>query len=301
MSTNAVELRSIRKSFGRHCVLKGVDLDVPSGSVFAFLGNNGQGKSTTIRVLLGLMRADAGSARVLGCDVTRERRDVLARVGCLVEAPSAYPNLRGIEFLDIARRLKRLCRGEIDRVLEAVGLAQSGSRAIAQYSLGMKQRLALAHALMGRPQLLVLDEPTNGLDPEGMHEIRALIRGLPAAAGCTVFYSSHQLDEVEKTASHVALLRDGRVQLQTSLDALRDASGIRVTVDDPVRARQALGQRGFAGEVLDAETVLVHAVGREQAPAVNACVVDAGVALYASQSRRPTLEHWFLQAVGVAT
>src|SRR5690606_13719808 len=179
MPNAAIELQAVDKSYGPRRILKDLQLVVPERSVFAFLGNNGHGKSTTIRLLAGLAAPDRGSIRVLGQDIRQHRREVLAQMGCLIEAPSSYPNLTAREFLSIGACLKQLPRSEIDRALELVGLRPDRRQRIEHYSLGMRQRLALAHALLGRPRLLVLDEPTNGLDPDGIRDIRALLSGLP--------------------------------------------------------------------------------------------------------------------------
>ena len=293
----AIELRAVDKSFGGHAVLRQLDLQVPERSVFAFLGNNGHGKSTTIRVIAGLAAADAGSVQVLGRDIRRERRQVLAGTGCLIEAPSLYPNLTAPEFLSIATRLKRLPGTEASRVLELVGLRCDRRRRIEHYSLGMKQRLALAFALVGRPRLLLLDEPTNGLDPDGMQEVRQLLCALPERADCTIFFASHLLDEVEKTATHFAVLRDGSTRLQASVHELMQAlpSVLSLDVDAPDRAASLLQASGHAAEVDGAGRVTIAHVTREAAGRLHQLLVDAGVTLFESVHRKPSLEQWFLR------
>lgn len=291
----AIDLRAVDKFFGDHQVLRQLDLQVPERSVFAFLGNNGHGKSTTIRLIAGLAVADAGSVRVLGRDIRTARQQVLAETGCLIEAPSAYPNLTANEFLSIATRLKRLPAREIGRVLELVGLRVDRQR-IAHFSLGMKQRLALAFALVGTPRLLVLDEPTNGLDPEGMQDIRCLLSTLPARAECTIFFSSHLLDEVEKTATHMAVLRDGSVQMQASIRDLTQALPrvLSLDVDAPARAAALLQASGHAAEVDRAGRVTIPDVSRDIAGQIHRLLIDAEVTLFESAHRTPSLEQWFL-------
>lgn len=295
--TVAIELNSVDKSYGSHQVLRQLDLSVPERSVFAFLGNNGHGKSTTIRLIAGLAAADRGSIRVFGRDIRHERRQVLADMGCLIEAPSSYPNLTAVEFLSIATSLKRLPRSEIDRTLQLVGLRCDRRQRIEHYSLGMKQRLALAHALIGSPRLLVLDEPTNGLDPDGIQDIRRLLSTLPDSADCTIFFASHHLDEVEKTATHLAVLREGSILLQSSVADLtrRLTSILAIEVDDAAEAAGVLQSLGYAASVDGRNHVSVSGIDRDAAGGVHTSLVQAGRVLYQSTLRKPSLEQWFLQ------
>lgn len=292
--TPCIEYNQVGKSFGSTQILHQLDLQVPRGSVFAFLGNNGAGKSTAIRLMLGLLAPDAGQIRLFGLDVTQHRAQLMRKVGALVDAPSVYENLTAHEFLRIAVVLKGLTRNDITRVLQLVDLTDTGQTLIANFSLGMKQRLALAFALLGEPQLLVLDEPTNGLDPSGIQDIRALLRRLPAATGATVFLSSHQLDEVEKVASHIALLRDGRVQLQCALAdfKLHCSRGFILRCDVPQRARQLLEQQGYTVQQ-DAQQLYLPEINDAAAWHINALLVQAGVKLYEARQQQQSLEHWF--------
>lgn len=295
MSEYAIELEGVRKSYGTRVVLRHLDLRVPTGSLFAFLGNNGHGKSTTIRIMTGLARAQAGSIRVLGQDMALARKAILRQLGCLVEAPAAYANLHAREFLHIGCLLKNVPLAEADRVMETVGLQAGHRQCIGDFSLGMKQRLALANALIGQPRLLVLDEPTNGLDPEGIRDIRELLRRLPEQTGCTVFFSSHQLDEVEKTASHVAFLREGRTVFQ---GAMADLPGLGeedlvIDVGDPSRAGQLIREAGFAAQPEGATNWVVRAATREDAARLNGLLVTEGVPVFGVTRRRSTLEAWF--------
>nr|WP_315485558.1 ATP-binding cassette domain-containing protein [uncultured Undibacterium sp.] len=310
MQNMAIQMTSVVKRFKQHEVLRGLNLAVPERSIFAFLGNNGEGKSTAIRLMLGLLHPDQGTIQILGRDITRERKCILQQTGCLVEAPSVYPNLTAREFLRIACTLKDLPRTEIDRVLEIVGLSADGRRLIAQYSLGMKQRLALAHALVGSPKLLILDEPGNGLDPIGMQEIRGLIADLPDASNCTVFVSSHQLDEVEKIATHVALLKGGRVQFQSEMATLyaQQDGYLTLTVDDAVSAKRVLMEtlidQVFDVTITSAQSLRVDRVPQELSYRVNACLIKADLRLHQAIFEKPTLEQWFhqrMQNVSIAT
>jgi ABC-type multidrug transport system ATPase subunit len=300
--TLAIELKAVDKSYGRHVVLQQLALEVSERSVFAFLGNNGHGKSTTIRLIAGLSKPDAGSIRVFGRDIRRERRRVLSEMGFLIEAPSSYPNLTGTEFLSIGTRLKRLPATEIERVLELVGLHCDRRQRVEHYSLGMRQRLALAHALLGKPRLLVLDEPTNGLDPDGIQDVRRLLSTLPETAGCTIFFASHYLDEVEKMATHIAVLHNGSIRLQSSVEALSQqlVSALVVEVDDAARGADVLRSFGYAATHDARNQLLVSAIDRDHAGHVHRCLVQAGLTLYESVLRKPTLEEWFLRTASTS-
>jgi ABC-type multidrug transport system ATPase subunit len=297
MASHVIDMRGVRKAFGQHQVIDGLSLSVPEHSIFGFLGNNGEGKSTVIRMITGLLRADAGSIEVLGMDVRRQRRAILAQVGAIVDAPSLYPNLNATEFLRIGCTIKGLPRTAIGRVLELVGLHKAGGRLAAKFSLGMKQRLAIAHALLGSPRLLILDEPTNGLDPEGMRDMRALLTSLPAQAGASVFVSSHNLDEVEKMATHVALLKGGAIRFQAPIADLlaRQAGALAIDVGDAVRAEQLLAGAQYQVARSAGGQLTVTGVERHQADRVHALLVHAGVRLYQSVYHTPSLEQWFLE------
>lgn len=292
----AISLAGVDKRLGGRDILRQLSLDVPAGSVFAFLGNNGAGKSTTIRILTGLLDADRGKVEVLGRPIRSARMELLREVGCLVDSPALYPNLTAAEFLEIGRRIKGLPPAESGRVLELVGLAASARTRIAGFSLGMRQRLALAHAMLGRPRLLILDEPGNGLDPQGMRDIRTLLASLPQQTGCTVFLSSHQLDEVEKIATHLAVLHDGRVLCQEAVPQLlaRQPGLFLLEVDDSRRALALLAGLDLTARATGARTLEVGPVSAAEGPRLHVALVGAGLALYQSVYRTPNLEQWFL-------
>lgn len=297
MGELAIKMVEVSKSFGQHHVLRDLDLEVPAQSIFAFVGNNGEGKSTAIRLILGLLQPDRGHVQVFGRTMRTHRKDLIADIGCLVEAPSAYPNLTAREFLNIARVLKSLPASEIDRVLALVNLRTDAARLISKFSLGMKQRLALAHALMGQPKLLILDEPTNGLDPSGIQEIRELLCRLPERAGCTVFVSSHQLDELDKMATHLALLQGGVLRFQASMETIRQQqnSVVQLQVDDQIAALNLLHAEGFQASVQGALHILVKDVAQGAAWRLNELLVRAGIRLHESRSESMNLEQWFHQ------
>ncbi len=231
----AIETAGLGRRFGRQMGVDGVNLLVPERAVYGFLGQNGAGKTTTIRLLLGLLKPTAGTASIFGLDVQRSRCEAARLIGALVETPFHYDHLTGRENLAITRRLLAADKSEIDRVLETVDLTYAADRRVGGYSLGMRQRLGVARALIGKPRLLLLDEPTNGLDPHGILDMRKLIGSLPEREGVTMFVSSHILAEVEQTATHVGLMHQGRLLIQSSVVALRagQTKTVRLKVDRP--------------------------------------------------------------------
>ena len=222
---NIIETHDLCKQYGNALRVAHLDLDVPEGSVYGFLGPNGAGKSTTLKMILGLVRPTAGSIRVLGKSMDgKNRLAVLRQVGSLIESPSYYGHLTGEENLRIVQTLRGVPEKNIREVLQIVRLDGPRGKKVAHYSLGMKQRLGLAAALLGYPKLLILDEPTNGLDPAGIQEMRELICSLPERFGMTVVVSSHLLSEIDQMADHVAIIREGELVFQDTLEALHGRS-----------------------------------------------------------------------------
>ena len=238
----AIRTRGLTRQFPGGFGIRGLDLNVPEGSIYGFLGPNGAGKSTTIRLLLDLLRADSGEIALFGQPLNRGSRQALAMVGALVESPSLYGHLTGRQNLEVTRRLLDAPRTRIDAVLQRVGLLDSADRRTREYSLGMRQRLAIALALLGQPRLLILDEPSNGLDPAGILDMRRLLRQLAAEDGITVFISSHLLSEIDQIASHVGVLLAGELRFEGELEQLRGRVKPRLLIrcDAPLRARDVL-------------------------------------------------------------
>lgn len=297
-NNNVIRLTDVNKSFGPNSVLKQLNLTVPEHSVYAFLGNNGEGKSTTIRLLSGLLKADSGQIEVLGLDVASHKQQILQQVGTIVDSPALYPQLTAAEFLRIGCTLKGLGKTEINRVLDVVALSKAAKQKISTFSLGMKQRLALAHAILGNPKLLLLDEPTNGLDPQGMSQIRQLIKSLPETAGCSVFLSSHLLDEVEKVATHVALLQNGTVQMASSMANItqKTLGTLQLEVCSAPAAVRMLQCIGYQVTEQSSTRLAVNNITSDVTADINAGIVSNGMRLFQSVFHQPSLEQWFLQA-----
>lgn len=216
-----ITTEQLTKQYKNFTSVNNVSLHVRRGSIYGFLGPNGAGKSTTMKMLLGLTAPTKGSFTIDGKHFPNDRLKILREIGSFIEAPSFYANLTGRENLDVIRRILGLGQNAVEDALELVGLSEFGDRLAKKYSLGMKQRLGLAGALLGRPPILILDEPTNGLDPSGIHEIRNLVKSLPDLYDCTILISSHMLSEMELMADDVGILNHGRLLFEGSLDDLR--------------------------------------------------------------------------------
>ena len=301
MSDFALETRGLTRRFGRHLAVDAIDLQAPHRAVFGFLGPNGAGKSTTIRMVLGLCRPTSGEARVCGLDVTRNRIEAARQVGALLEAHGFYPNLTGRENLELARTLRNLGRPEIDRVLDQTDMRSAADRRVSDYSLGMRQRLGLARALMGSPPVLVLDEPTNGLDPDGIADMRGLLSELPDRTGATVLVSSHLLSEVEQIATHVGILNLGRLTVQGRLSDLltNQPQDIELATSNDARARTLALAAGY--DIVDtAEDLRLQLAPRDDARQVaaelNRALVEAGLDVHRLAPRPRTLEALYRQA-----
>jgi ABC-2 type transport system ATP-binding protein len=297
----AVETHGLTKRFGANVAVNGVELLVPRGCAFGYLGPNGAGKTTLIRTLLGLTRSDGGTMSLLGIPVPAQRSRAQARVGAIVDEPRFHPHLTGRDNL----RLLAAARGGDARArimpsLERVGLSERADDKVASYSMGMRQRLGVASCLLGDPELLILDEPMNGLDPAGMHEMRAMIISL-VDEGRTVVLSSHLLDEVERTCDAVAIVDRGRVVRQGPIDELTRGAGagsVQVDCAEPARAARLIDEAGItAGTSLtDAGVSVALPAGssRELVAEINRRLVEAGISVFGLQETRASLEEWFL-------
>ncbi|WP_029136819.1 ABC transporter ATP-binding protein [Nakamurella lactea] len=294
-----IETRGLRKSFrtrhGRQTAVDGLDLAVPAGGVHGFLGPNGSGKTTTIRMVLGLARADAGTVRLFGAEVPKSLPSVLGRVGAVVEQPRLFPGITGRRNLQVLARSINQDDRRVDAALAAVGLTDRAGDRYKAYSLGMKQRLAIAATLLKQPDLLVLDEPTNGLDPAGIREIRDLIRAL-AADGTTVLISSHILAEVQQVCDSVSIIGRGRLLAGGSVaEVLRSTtrpSEVRVRVPDPAAAAELLQGNGLTSRP-DGELLLVG--GAAEPAQITRLLAERGIYLSELTPVSADLESVFLQ------
>ena len=297
----AVETAGLTKRFGERTAIDRVDLHVPRGSAFGFLGPNGAGKTTMIRMLLGLTRASAGSMSLLGDPVPSERAEALERVGAIVEEPRFHPHLTGRENLRIIAAVRGPQAHErIAPALARVGLSERADEKVKKYSLGMRQRLGVARCLLADPQLLILDEPTNGLDPGGIQEFREMIRAMVEQEGRTVFLSSHLLDEVEKICDHAAIVDRGKILMQGAISELAGGGArheLIVGVDDSERALLILNgcEQVIEARRSDEGLRVVLAGEPSSAAEVNALLVGAGLAVARLEPVRQSLEQRFLE------
>lgn len=299
---NIIQTHDLCKQYGNALRVSHLDLHVPEGSIYGFLGPNGAGKSTTLKMILGLVRPTAGSIRVLGKDMdTSNRLSVLRQVGSLIESPSYYGHLTGEENLRIVQTLRGIPEKNIREVLQIVRLDGQREKKVAHYSLGMKQRLGLAAALLGYPKLLILDEPTNGLDPAGIQEMRELICDLPGRFGMTVVVSSHLLSEIDQMANHVAIIREGELVFQDSLEALhgRSRHHLALRTTNNAIARNLLAEQSVPCEEENGYLVL-PILSDEVAAQLTAFLAGNRLGIVRLEERQKSLEDIFLDLTGKA-
>jgi ABC-2 type transport system ATP-binding protein len=303
MAPLAIETRGLTHRFGRDPVLHEVDLDVPEGAIYGFLGPNGAGKTTTLRLLLGLLRRQHGAIRLFGESLETSRLELLRRIGSSIETPSIYGHLSAAENLEVWRRIFRCDRRRIPQVLDLVGLGGTRAKRVERFSLGMKQRLAIATALLHDPALLILDEPTNGLDPQGILEVRALLGDLSRQRGLTILVSSHILAEVERLVSHIGIMHLGRLRFQGTLAALRDRGAVEtvtaIDTSDNEAAAAVAAEAGTPGRIEDGKLQVAN-LSRDDAARLVAVLSARGLAVYEVTPARHDLERIFLDLVGGA-
>jgi ABC-type multidrug transport system ATPase subunit len=296
----AIETRGLTRRFGTRVAVDALSMTVPDKAVYGFLGRNGAGKTTTLKMLLGLLRPSSGTAVVGGIDVGRNRIGAARKVGALLEAHGFYGNLSGRENLDLTRSLLGVSATEIDRVLEVVEMRGEAGRRVSDYSLGMRQRLGLARAMLGAPPVLILDEPTNGLDPDGIADMRRFLKALPDRTGATVLLSSHLLGEIEQTATHIGIINEGRLVLEGELSRLKAelTPEIALRTDAPDRAGEVL-RRHYLTLVSESDGLVVRLRQGQDADrmsaTLNAALVQAGVAVFAMGPRARSLEGIYRQ------
>lgn len=299
MSDFIIETKNLSKKFGSRRVVNHVDLQVKKGEIYGFLGPNGAGKTTTIRMLLGLARPTQGSIQIFGKDIRKDKLSILKKVGSLVEYPSYYGHLTAYENLEAVRILLDAPKSRIEEVLSIVRLTKDAKRPVKGFSLGMKQRLGIATALLGNPELLILDEPTNGLDPSGIIEIRELIKSLPKEHGITIVISSHLLSEIDQMATQVGIISKGQMIFQDSITALRaqSTSKIKVTVNDGESAWKTLLTHGYKTDFIQDKLVIENCADQNVAEIVKS-LVQNDYSIYRVEEERKSLEEIFLELTG---
>jgi ABC-2 type transport system ATP-binding protein len=298
MKLPVIETKQLHFAFGAgQQILHNLNLQVPAGSIYGFLGPNGAGKTTTLRLLLGLLKKQQGTITLFGKDLQQHRMEILRRLGTLIEQPSLYLHLTGKENLQIFQLTYQCSKSRIDEVLQLVKLQQAANKKVKAYSLGMKQRLAIAIALLHDPEVLILDEPTNGLDPNGIIETRELIKELNREQGKTILVSSHLLGEVEKMATHVGIIHKGKLLFQGPLQELQQLkskqSAIEVEVSDTLKAQQVLGN--FPIRQVNGTKVMVNFESKERTAQMNTLLVQEGIAVYHLAVTQNDLENLFIQ------
>lgn len=297
-----VVLRTIglTKRFGRHYAVRDLDLAVHEGDLFGFLGPNGAGKTTTMRMVVGLVKPTAGRVEINGLDTRRHFLEAIAQVGSLVDIPAFYPHLSGRRNLKLLAAVAGgVPRGRIEELIAAVGLGHVARRKVRTYSHGMLQRLAIAQALLTRPPLLILDEPTTGLDPEGKLEFLTLLRNLARSERITVFISSHLLEEVEEICNRAAIIKEGRLLVCGEVRSLlaEELRTFKVVVSDPARARAMLEGQPWVEAVRDQDGRLLVTTRQEDAARIAEVVVGAGLRLEELSPRTKTLREVFMELV----
>lgn len=292
----AIQTHHLTRVFAGGQGVRDLDLDVPEGAIYGFVGPNGAGKTTTIRLILGLLRSDEGEVRLFDQVLTRRDRRALSTTGALVENPSLYPHLSARDNLEVTRRLIGVPKNRVDQVLQIVELGKDAHRPVREYSLGMRQRLGIALALLNQPRLLILDEPTNGLDPAGIAAMRQLIRHMARELGVSVFLSSHLLIEVEQLASHVGVIHQGHLLFQGTIDDLRATSvaPLEVACTDSTAACADLRRAGENPQIVDGRTLRLATL-RLADHEINRLLVERGHAVYRLVRREHSLEALFFR------
>jgi ABC-2 type transport system ATP-binding protein len=296
----ALSANHLTKIIGDRTIVSDVSFDLNPGEVFGFLGPNGAGKTTTIRMLVGLIKPTEGNVTVCGFDLRKQFEKAMRCIGCIVENPDLYRFMTGRENLEHFSRMLGVPSSEIERVASLVNLAHRLDQRVGTYSLGMRQRLGIAQAMLGNPRVLILDEPANGLDPAGIREIRELLRTLAAERGLAVFVSSHLLAEIELTADRVAIIHKGRILRSGSVrELISSQRAMEIRVDDVSRAEAIVRDRGV--ELTVANDALLVPIEEAEAPPLIAALTESGIAVFHARQRTQTLEEMFLEATGGET
>ncbi|MEA0553067.1 ABC transporter ATP-binding protein [Lysinibacillus irui] len=294
-----VTTQNLSKRYGSKYCVKDINLSVSEGDIFGFLGPNGAGKSTTLKMILGLMRPTDGNVKVFGKDFEGNRQLILSQTGSLIESPSYYAHLSGLENMRIVQRLRNIPEKNVSEALKIVRLENQKDKKVGQYSLGMKQRLGIAMALLSIPKLLILDEPTNGLDPAGIGEIRELIKSLPKRYGMTVLISSHLLSEIEQIATSVGIINDGNMMFQGNMDELKNKShpNIMIKTRNNLLAKELLSDKGFSPFYRE-DSLVFGNLTDEQVIQINRSLTSANIDVLRIEENKKNLESIFLEITG---
>ncbi|EJL20648.1 ABC transporter ATP-binding protein [Brevibacillus sp. BC25] len=294
-----IRTENLSKRYGGVYSVERVNLSVGEGEVYGFLGPNGAGKSTTLKMLLGLVKPTDGSVSIFGKDFSRNRLEILSQTGSLIEAPSYYGHLTGLENMRVMQRLRDVPNKHVEKALQIVRLEKQQNKKVDQYSLGMKQRLGIAMALLHFPKLVILDEPTNGLDPAGIGEIRELIQSLPHQYGMTVLLSSHLLSEIEQVATSIGIIHGGKLLFQGSKEQLQRNSQPHVWMktQDNEKARKVLQDMEFSPSLQDGYLVM-EGMGDKEVAQTNRALIMAGLDVYRIEEHKKSLESIFLSLTG---
>jgi len=294
----AIQTSDVSRYFGAQRAVHQLSLRVPESGIYGFLGLNGAGKTTTVRLLLGLIQSDAGSIHLFGKPFSNS---LLRRIGSLVDMPSLYSHLTGRENLEVTRRLIEAPRSKIDHALAVVRLTTDADRLVRDYSLGMRQRLGLALAIMNSPDLLILDEPTNGLDPAGIHEMRDLLRDMPREHGVTIFLSSHLLNEVEQVADFVGIIHEGHLMFQGSLAELRERQNreLKVGVRQADKALEFLSSADLDARIVGQDVISIQEAAIDASQVIR-MLVESGYEVFHASLEQESLEDIFLSLTGGA-
>jgi len=294
-----VSTHNLSKRYGNVFSVKEVNLSVCEGDIYGFLGPNGAGKTTTLKMILGLVRPTDGKVKIFGKELEANRRYILQNIGSLIESPSNYEHLTGLENMRVVQRLRDVPDKNVTEALKMVRLEKQKDKKVAQYSLGMKQRLGIAMAMLSFPKLLILDEPTNGLDPAGIGEMRELIKSLPQRYGMTILLSSHLLSEIEQMATSVGIIHGGTMLFQGSMEKLqaRSRPTIRIKSQDNVVAKELLASKGFFPKVQE-DSLLLETITDSQVAQVNRDLVAADIGVLRIEEQTRNLESIFLALTG---